>query len=44
MLWIYTRQFQDAKNVKEIFQKYNLEIEFNEYFGGCTTGINGKKR
>lgn len=44
MLWIYTKKFQDAKNVKEIFQKYNLEIEFNEYFGGCATGINGKKR
>lgn len=43
MLWIYTKQFQNSKKVKEIFEKHNLKVNLDEYFGGCATGINGKK-
>lgn len=43
MLWIYTDQFQNTKKVKVIFEKYGLEVYLDEYFGGCASGINGKK-
>jgi len=36
MLWIYTQQFENSEKVKEIFQKHNLKVSLNEYFGGCT--------
>lgn len=43
MLWIYTSHFDNARKVKEIFQKYDLLVNMDEYFGGCATGIHGQK-
>jgi ubiquinone/menaquinone biosynthesis methyltransferase len=43
MLWIYTKQFENSKKVKEIFQRNNLKVNLDEYFGGCATGISGSK-
>lgn len=41
MLGIYTENFQNAKNAKEIFRKAGLEVEMTRYFFGCATGIKG---
>lgn len=43
MLWTYTDKFGNSKVVKEIFEKYNLEVKYEQYFFGCATGISGKK-
>lgn len=43
MLWIYTSQFQSAEKVKKIFEKHQLEVQLDSYFGGCATGIHGRK-
>lgn len=43
MLWIYAKQFENSKKVKEIFQRHNLKVNLDEYFGGCATGISGCK-
>ncbi|UOE37016.1 class I SAM-dependent methyltransferase [Chryseobacterium oryzae] len=43
MLWVYTKQYQNSKKVKEIFEKYNLKVNLDYYFGGCATGISGRK-
>lgn len=43
MLWVYTEEFQNAKKAAEIFKKSGLEINFNSYFFGCSTGFNGKR-
>lgn len=43
MLGVYTEQFQNAKEVKRIFEKHNFEVEYVEYFFGCASGIKGKK-
>lgn len=43
MLWIYTKQFQNTATVKEIFEKHQLEVQLDSYFGGCATGIHGRK-
>lgn len=43
MLWTYTDKFVNSKVVKEIFEKYNLEVKYEQYFFGCATGISGKK-
>ena len=43
MLWIYTQNFGDSEKVKEIFERHNLKVNLDSYFGGCSTGISGKK-
>lgn len=43
MLWIYTNKFQSSENVKDIFEKHGLEVKIDKYFGGCASGLNGKK-
>ncbi|WP_262897297.1 class I SAM-dependent methyltransferase [Faecalibacter bovis] len=43
MLWIYTSKFQSSENVKDIFEKHGLEVNIDKYFGGCASGLNGKK-
>lgn len=43
MLWVYIEQFENSKTVKEIFEKHNLKVTLDEYFGGCATGISGSK-
>lgn len=43
MLWIYTENFESCIRVKETFSKYNLQVNFENYFYGCATGIYGKK-
>lgn len=43
MLWIYTENFGNCDRVKKIFSKYNLNVNSENYFYGCATGIYGKK-
>ena len=43
MLGVYTENFQNSKEVKLIFEKHNFEVEYIEYFFGCTSGIKGRK-
>ena len=43
MLWIYTENFENCDGVKEIFSKYNLNVNSENYFYGCATGIYGTK-
>lgn len=39
MLGVYTEKFQNSKEVQRIFEQYNFEIEYVEYFFGCASGI-----
>ncbi len=43
MLWKYTRQFKNAKEVTAIFNATSLQATYNTYFYGCATGFSGKK-
>lgn len=43
MLGIYTEKFNDSKEVFEIFRKFNFEVDYQNYFFGCATGITGRK-
>lgn len=43
MLWEYTRNFNDARRVAEIFNNAELKTEYDSYFFGCATGIHGVK-
>lgn len=43
MLGFYTQKFNNSKEVKHIFEKYNFQVEYVEYFYGCATGIKGIK-
>jgi demethylmenaquinone methyltransferase/2-methoxy-6-polyprenyl-1,4-benzoquinol methylase len=43
MLWIYISKFENSEVVEEIFKKHNLKVNFDNYFGGCATGISGSK-
>ncbi len=43
MLGVYTENFQNSKEVKRIFEKYDFEVEYIEYFFGCASGIKGRK-
>lgn len=43
MLWIYTENFGNCDGVKKIFSKYNLNVNSENYFYGCATGIYGTK-
>lgn len=44
MLWTYTSQFKNCKEVQSIFEKNNLEVKYHSYFIGCATGVSGKKK
>lgn len=43
MLWIYTNKFENSEKVKNIFEKHNLTVSLDSYFGSCATGLNGRK-
>jgi demethylmenaquinone methyltransferase/2-methoxy-6-polyprenyl-1,4-benzoquinol methylase len=43
MLWKYTEAYRNAKLTQKIFEEAGLEVKFESYFGGCATGISGKK-
>jgi len=43
MLWIYTENFGNCDDVKEIFQRNGLMVKSEKYFFGCATGISGNK-
>lgn len=43
MLWKYTDAYKNAELTQNIFDKAGLEVKFESYFGGCVTGISGKK-
>lgn len=43
MLWVYTRKFGNSREVKEIFATHGLEVQYDQYFYGCATGISGSK-
>ena len=43
MLGIYTEEFGNSKNVYQIFNKPEFEVEYVEYFYGCASGIKGRK-
>ena len=44
MLWKYTTQFKNCKEVLSIFEKNNLEVKYHSYFFGCATGVSGRKK
>ena len=43
MLGIYTEQFENSKQVEQIFKNANFEVDYVEYFFGCASGIKGRK-
>ncbi|MEZ4912221.1 MAG: class I SAM-dependent methyltransferase [Saprospiraceae bacterium] len=43
MLWTYTDRFENCSQVKQIFERNNLEVEYHTYFFGCASGISGRK-
>ena len=43
ILGIYTEEFGNSKNVYQIFNKPEFEVEYVEYFYGCASGIKGRK-
>lgn len=43
MLWIYTEQFENSKEVKNIFERHGLKVTYEKYFFGCASGIHGEK-
>ncbi|MCD8413613.1 class I SAM-dependent methyltransferase [Tenacibaculum finnmarkense] len=44
MLGVYTNEFDNSRNVENIFKNQNFEVEYVEYFYGCASGIKGMKR
>lgn len=44
MLWVYIQEFGTAEKVQQIFQKHNLNVQLDRYFGGCAKGISGTKK
>lgn len=43
MLGVYTEAFGNSKQVLQIFNRYDFEVEYVSYFLGCATGIKGYK-
>lgn len=43
MLWRYTEAYGNAKQTETFFRDAGLEVKFESYFGGCATGISGRK-
>jgi demethylmenaquinone methyltransferase/2-methoxy-6-polyprenyl-1,4-benzoquinol methylase len=43
MLGVYTENFENSKEVQQIFQRHHFEVEYIEYFFGCASGIKGRK-
>lgn len=43
MLWKYTERFGNSRRSAEIFAEAGLKTQYVSYFGGCATGIVGKK-
>ncbi len=43
MLGIYTENFENARKATNIFKAQNFDVEYNQYFFGCASGIKGKK-
>jgi len=43
LLWEYTKLFQNARKVVEIFTQIGLKAEYRSYFFGCASGVVGYK-
>jgi ubiquinone/menaquinone biosynthesis methyltransferase len=43
MLGVYAEAFQNAREVVAIFENYDFEVEYVEYFFGCASGVRGVK-
>ena len=43
MLWKYTEAYKNSELAKQIFEEAGLHVNYESYFGGCATGISGKK-
>lgn len=44
MLGIYTKAFEDCREVVRLFRDAGLEAEYRTYFFGCATGLSGRRR
>lgn len=43
MLGVYTEAFKNCRLVMDCFERAGLEVRYMEYFGGCASGLVGKK-
>jgi ubiquinone/menaquinone biosynthesis methyltransferase len=43
MLGVYTAEFGDCRQVEAIFKQQGFDVQYMNLFGGCATGITGKK-
>lgn len=43
MLGVYTERFENCQHAKTIFEQAGFKIRYQSYFGGCASGILGKK-
>jgi len=43
MLWKYTVLYQNSEQTRRIFEAAGLEVNYESYFGGCASGISGRK-
>lgn len=43
MLGVYTFEFGNCRNAKIIFEKQGFEVKFLSFFGGCASGLWGRK-
>jgi len=43
MLGVYTEEYGNSKNVHQIFNGLEFDVEYVEYFYGCASGIKGRK-
>lgn len=43
MLWKYTSAYKNSHIAKKIFEDVGLEVNYRSYFGGCASGISGRK-
>lgn len=44
MLGIYTKAFEDCREVVRLFRDAGLEVEYRSFFFGCATGLSGRRR
>lgn len=43
MLGYYTENYINSRKVEQVFKENNFNIEYNNYFYGCASGISGTK-
>jgi demethylmenaquinone methyltransferase/2-methoxy-6-polyprenyl-1,4-benzoquinol methylase len=44
MLGLYTERFGNCVTMRQLLAEVGLVVEYKEYFGGCATGVSGRKR